>query len=587
MIDKPKISLDTPFWVADWKVEPSLGRLSRGQDAVKVEPKVMTVLVCLAQAAGDVISREQLEAAAWEGMVVGYDSLASTIIKLRKAFEDDSRNPRIIETVPKRGYRLIAPVGIVAPASSGSSDAATSPTPTGDGPETESIAAPATDAPAPLRSLARWATQIPMSYETKGLLVASLTLIVVVAIGYFSFMNPADEDRTLTVAVLPFKNMSDDPQQEYFSDGLTADLITDLSKLSALSVIARNTVFTYRNENVDVRKVARELGAQYVVEGSVRKAGNTVRISARLIDAKSGTNLWADRFDGALDNVFELQDRVTSRIVESLKLTLTENERSQIIHKYTNNIEAYDHFLRGWQYFWNMSREGNQIARESYLKAIEIDSNFARAYANLALTYAYEYLNGWSEDPELTIKKANNYANRAVELDNKIPQVYWALGVVQNYSRNYIDALETSRMALALDPNYADGYGLLATVLNYAGQPKPALETMTKAMRLNPRHPAIYRIMRGEIYFNLHDYKNAIQDFTSALQRNPEAQEPRLWLAAAYVYSGRLDDARWEIEQLLFADSDLTLASFEQVIPLNDPIQRKHLIDGLFRAGLK
>ncbi len=587
MHNKPEISLDNPFWVADWKVEPSLGRLSRGQNSVKIEPKVMTVLICLAQAAGDVISREQLEAAAWEGLVVGYDSLASTIIKLRKAFEDDSRNPRIIETVPKRGYRLIAPVGVVAPDPSESSVVVTSPTPTWGGTQAETVDAPTTDAPAPLRGLARWATQIPMSDKTKALLVASLALITLAAAGYFGFMKSANEDRTLTVAVLPFKNMSDDPQQQYFSDGMTADLITDLSKLSALSVIARNSVFSYRNDDVDVRKIARELGAQYVIEGSVRKAGNTVRISARLIDAEEGTNLWADRFDGELGNVFALQDRVTSSIVESLKLTLTENERSQISHKYTNNIEAYDHFLQGWQYFWNMSREGNQIARESYLKAIELDPDFARAYANLALTYAYEYLNGWSEDQNLTIKKANDYANTAVELDDKLPQVYWALGVVQNYSRQYKDALETAQTALALDPNYADGYGLLATVLNYAGQPKQALKTMTKAMRLNPRHPAIYKIMRGEMYFNLHDYKNAIGDFTAALKRNPEAQEPRLWLAAAYVYSGRLDDAKWEIEQQLFADPNLTLASFEQVIPLKDPIQRKHLIDGLFRAGLK
>lgn len=533
----------------------------------------MTVLIFLAQAAGDVISREQLEAAAWEGLVVGYDSLASTIIKLRKAFEDDSKNPRIIETVPKRGYRLIAPVSAI-----------TSLTPTEGGSGAESLEEPARDTPAPLRTEERLA-QVLVDYRTKAMIVAT-ALIALVVVVYFG-MRPADNSRTLTVAVLPFKNMSDDPQQQYFSDGMTADLITDLSKLSALSVIARNTVFSYKNDDVDVRKVARELGAQYVIEGSVRKAGNTVRISATLIDAGNGINIWADRFDGALDNVFDLQDKVTSRIVESLEVKLTENERSQIIHKYTSNIEAYDHFLQGWQYFWNMSREGNQIARESYLKAIKIDPDFARAYANLALTYAYEYLNGWSEDQDLTIKKANEYANKAVELDDKLPQVYWALGVIQNYSRQYKDALDTARRALALDPNYADGYGLLATVLNYAGQPKQALAAMDKAMRLNPRYPSVYQFMRGEMYFNNRDYKNAITDLTAALKRNPEAQEPRLWLAAAYVYNGQLDDAKWEIEQQLFADPELTLASFEQAIPLKDPIQRKHLVDGLFRAGLK
>lgn len=573
MYDKPEISLDSPFWVADWKVEPSLGRLSRGQNSVKVEPKVMTVLVCLAQTAGDVISREQLEAAAWEGMVVGYDSLASTIIKLRKAFEDDSKNPRIIETVPKRGYRLIAPVSAIVP-----------PMVTEGGAEAESLEQPAGYTPVPLREKKRIA-QILINHKARGLFVAAAFFTLVVAI-YFGVMSD-NEDRTLTVAVLPFKNMSNDPQQEYFSDGMTADLITDLSKLSALSVIARNTVFSYKNDDVDVRKVARELDAQYVIEGSVRKSGNTVRISATLIDASNGTNIWADRFDGALDDVFALQDKVTSRIVESLEVKLTENERSRIIHQYTSNIEAYDHFLQGWQYFWNMSREGNQIARESYHKAIEIDPEFARAYANLALTYAYEYLNGWNEDQNLTIKKANEYANKAVELDDKLPQVYWALGVTQNYSRQYKDALETAQTALALDPNYADGYGLLATVLNYAGQPKQALAAMDKAMRLNPRYPSIYQFMRGEMYFNNREYENAIADLTAALKRNPEAQEPRLWLAAAYVYSGQLDDAKWQIEQQLFADPNLTLASFEQAIPLKDPIQRKHLIDGLFRAGLK
>jgi len=573
MSNKPDISLDASFWVGDWKVEPSLGRLSRGQTTVKVEPKVMTVLICLAQAAGDVISREELEAAAWEGLVVGYDSLASTIIKLRKAFEDDSRNPRIIETVPKRGYRLIAPVNAIGP-----------PAVTEGGAEAESLEQPTGFAPAPLREKKR-ITQILIKNKARGLLVVAASFALVMAI-YFGVMSD-DNDRTQTVAVLPFKNMSNDPQQEYFSDGMTADLITDLSKLSALSVIARNTVFSYKNGDVDVRKVARELGAQYVIEGSVRKAGNTVRITATLIDASNGTNIWADRFDGALDDVFALQDKVTSRIVESLEVKLTENERSQMIHQYTSNIDAYDHFLRGWQYFWNMSREGNQIARESYLKAIELDPDFARAYANLALTYAYEYLNGWSENPEQTLKKANQYAEKAVELDDKLPQVYWALGVIQSYSRQYKAALETARTALELDPNYADGYGLLATVLNYAGQPKKALDAMDKAMKLNPRHPAIYRIMRGEINFNLRDYESAVQDFTSALQRNPEAQEPRLWLAAAYVYSGRLADAEWQIKQQLFSNPELTLAGFEQVIPLNDPSQRKHLLDGLYRAGLK
>jgi TolB-like protein/DNA-binding winged helix-turn-helix (wHTH) protein/Flp pilus assembly protein TadD len=581
MIEASEITLETPFFVADWHVDPSLGRISHGQKVIKLEPKVMMVLLCLAREAGDVISREQLESTVWADRVVGYDSLATAIIKLRKAFEDDSKNPQIIETVPKRGYRLIAPVSAVNAAKNESVTKQVESTASANSEaEIES-----TESHILINSITERNKTVFWITTASVMFVMLIIAIVYIANGNDRIVAPANGK--LSIAVLPFKNISNDPQQNYFSDGMTADLITDLSRLSALSVIARNSVFAYRDENVDVRKVGQELGAQYVIEGSVRKVGNEVRISARLIDSSNGYNLWAERFDGKLDHVFALQDEVTARIVKSLKLTLTETERTQLIHKYTNSIEAYDYFLQGWQYFWNMSRAGNKISREAYLKAIELDNTFARAYANLALTYAYEYLNGWSDDPKQSIKKANEYANKAVRLDDKLSQVYWALGVIQSYSRNYKDALETSKKALALDPNYADGYGLLATVLNYAGKPKQALEAMATAMRLNPRYPSIYRMMRGEMNFNAHYYKKAIDDFNFALDSNPEVQEARLWLAAAYVYSGNTEDAKWQVDELLGLDSKLTLASFEQVIPLNDPTQRKHLIDGLHKAGLK
>ena len=581
MNEAPEITIETSFFVADWHVDPSLGRVSRGQKVIKLEPKVMMLLVCLAQKAGDVISREQLESIVWADRVVGYDSLATAIIKLRKAFEDDSKNPHIIETVPKRGYRLIAQVSLLNAANNERvTKLVESTTYANIEPEIESIESHTLS-----NSITERNKTVFWISTATTMFVMLVIAIVYIANSHNRIIAPANGK--LSVAVLPFKNISNDPQQDYFSDGMTADLITDLSRLSALSVIARNSVFTYRNENVDVRQVGQDLGAQYVIEGSVRKVGNDVRISARLIDSNNGYNLWAERFDGTLNDVFSLQDKVTKRIVKSLKLTLTENEHTQLIRKYTNSVEAYDYFLHGWQYFWNMSREGNPIAREAYLKAIELDNTFARAYANLALTYAYEYLNGWSEDPKQTIKKANEYANKAVQLDNNLSQVYWALGVIQSYSRNYKDALETSKKALALDPNYADGYGLLATVLNYAGKPKQALEAMAQAMRLNPRYPSIYRMMRGEMNFNAQNYNKAIDDFNFALESNPEVQEARLWLAAAYVYSGNIEDAQWQVDELLGLDSKLTLASFEEVIPLNDPIQRKHLIDGLHKAGLK
>ncbi|MDH5631580.1 MAG: winged helix-turn-helix domain-containing tetratricopeptide repeat protein [Gammaproteobacteria bacterium] len=554
------ISPDTPFFISDWLVEPSLGRISRGEDMVKLEPKVVEVLLRLAQEPGEVVSREQLENDVWHGRIVGYDSLATTIIKLRKAFDDDSRNPAIIETVPKRGYRLIAHVSIADPG--------------------------ATVATA---GIPRARSQ---RYQLMAVLFVVIAVLAMVPWRFDESASPPDvanvhANNKTSVAVLPFKNLSDDEKQDYFSDGMTADLITDLSQLSQLSVIARNSVFVYRNQDVDVRTVGKELGVQYVVEGSVRKIGRTVRISARLTDTANGYNLWAERFDGRLDDVFALQDRVAAEIVKSLELKLTEFEQAQLLHKYTKSVEAYDQFLKGWQYFWRLSKEGNQAARDAYLKAVALDKHFARAYANLALTYSYEHLNGWSTDTEETLRIANEYANKAVALDSTISQVYWALGVTQVYSRDYAEALKTAHKALELNPNYADSYGLLATVLNYSGKPEQALDAMAHAMRLNPRYPSIYQLMRGEMFFNAHRYDKAIDDFRRALEINPEAQEGRLWLAAALAYANETDDAEWQIDQVRVHDPELTLSRFEAAIPLKDPIQRKHLVDGISRAGMK
>lgn len=549
-----KITGASPFWINDWYIDPDSCRIQRGNEVVKLEPKVMTVLVCLAEEAGKVISREQLEAKAWPGMVVGYDSLASTIIKLRKAFGDDSKNPTIIETVSKKGYRLIAPT---------SSSASTT------------RAGAKTINPTTLISLA-------------------LTVLIATLVIWLLMKPETPTTDTATkdlygkpaIAVLPFKNLSDDPQQDYFSDGITADLITDLSKLSGLSVIARNSVFVYKQTDVDIRKIGKELNVSYVIEGSVRKAGNQLRISARLIDTESSYNLWADRFDGTLENVFALQDEVTSKIIASLEIRLTDDERARLARKYTNSIEAYDLFLHGWQNLWVASRSSNHAAQDYFLKAVEVDDQFARAYANLAITYIYDFMNRWSDEAEQSLKRANYYSNRAIELDKSLPQVHWARGFVETFNKEYKNALAETEQAILLDPNFADGYGLLANVLNYAGKPKQAKIEMQKAMELNPNHPFIYKVIYGEILFNLHEYEEAIENFQHALERNPETQEARLWLAACYAQTGQIEEAQWQIEHIRNADAEISLDWIEQAFPLQDPTQRQHLIDALLKAGL-
>lgn len=556
------MDLQQPFCVADWLVDPPTCRIKKGDIEVKVEPKVMMVLTCLARNPGQVISRDELESMVWKDMVVGYDSLASTIIKLRKAFGDDSKNPQIVETVPKRGYRLIAEV----------SEPGTS-----------------NDEATPKKFSGSTEVQANTG-QSRRLIIPVLVsvLVAVVIILWPSRPDKVESPSTKPViAVLPFKNLSNDVNQEYFSDGMTADIITDLSKISAVSVISRNSVFAYKNTNVDIKELGQTLGVTYVVEGNVQKSGNKLRISARLIDAQNSHSLWADRFDGTLSDVFSLQDEVTSNIVTSLAIKLTENDRKNLVHEYTKSIEAYDEFLKGWQLFWIFSKDSNHRAREYFLKAIKLDDQFARAYANLALTYTYDYINAWQEDTEQSMQLAMDYARKAVAMDPSIPQVHWVMGLIFMFNKDYQSALESAQKTLDKDPNYADGHGLMATILNYAGKPKEALKFMKTAMLLNPHHPSIYKIIRGEIHFNLREYDKAIDYFEAALERNPEAQEPRLWLAAAYALSNRMDEAEWQLEILQQDESMLTLEHIESVIPFKDPAQRSHLLNGLYKAGLE
>lgn len=524
-------NLDTRFTIGDWLVEPDALRIVRGDIEKKLEPKVMQVLVHLAHNSGQVVSRQQLESTVWQGVIVGYDSLGSTIIKLRKAFNDDSRNPAIIQTIPKKGYRVIAPVRFVG------------------GPTTDIDSRP---------------TGSSSKHHSKTNLRVILSIALVIAAllladRWFSGPTRIESLQTPRLAVLPFKNLSADPRQEYLSDGITADLITDLANVENVAVIARNSTFVYKNTDIDVRRIKEELGVDYVVEGSVRKADKKVRISARLIDASNGINVWADRFDAEFSDMFAIQDKVVERIVSSLEIRLSEQEKNRIAAVYTDSIVAYDYFLQGWQYFWRYTREDNKQAREYYLKAIELDQNFARAYANLGVTYAFDYMNGWSDDPKNTLQQANKYISKAVQLDDRLPQVHWAVGIVNTYGQNYDIAIQAAEKAISQSPHFADGYGLLATVLNYAGQPERARQVMQKAMQLNPRHPFIYKMILGKIHFNLREYEEAANYFTQAVDRNPTAQEVRLWLAATYVYLGKRDDASWELEQIQNSGTELSV----------------------------
>jgi adenylate cyclase len=384
-----------------------------------------------------------------------------------------------------------------------------------------------------------------------------------------------------SIAVLPFVNMSTDLDQEYFSDGMTENLITNLSKLSGLFVIARNTAFTYKERSVNVPEVGRELGVRYVLEGSVQKASERVRIHAQLIDAATGFHVWAEQFDRELGDIFALQDEVTSDIIAALEVELSEAERRTLAQRYTDSLEAYDTFLRGWEELWRGTHEANLRAREYFEQAIKLDPRFARAYANLALTYVSE--TGLLL-PKGSLEQAYDLAQTAVDLDDSLPQVHWVLADVHVFRGELEQGLATSKKVLSLDPNYADAYAQHASILSSLGRPKEALTSIEHAMRLNPRYPALYLRELGKIEFTMRRYEDAIASLEGALERHPNLWDARLFLAASYAHADRVDDAEWQLLEVLTVNPDLTLAHVDESYANDADLD--HLIEGLRKAGL-
>src|SRR5713101_8385431 len=302
-----------------------------------------------------------------------------------------------------------------------------------------------------------------------------------------------------SIVVLPFDNMSKDPEQDYFSNGLTEVLTSDLSRISSLFVIARNTAFTYKGKAINVQAVGKELGVRYVLEGSVQRAGEQVRIVAQLIDTTTGGHLWSQRYDRPLKDIFALQDEIVQKIVTTLRLQLTLEEQGVIVRKHTDNLEAYDAVLRGVEYFWRTTKEANTQARQMYEKAVALDPQYAEAYAQLGWTYWREWAWRWSADPQ-TLERALALAQQALALGDSLPIAHTLLSMVYVQKQQHDQAIAEGERAIALDPNNADSYARQAEVLNFTGRPEEALQLMEQAMRLNPHYPVSYSLRLGWTY---------------------------------------------------------------------------------------
>ena len=391
-----------------------------------------------------------------------------------------------------------------------------------------------------------------------------------------------------SIAVLPFTNMSGDPDQEYFADGLTEDVITGLSRFPDLFVVARNSTFSYKGQQVPVKQIAEELGVRYVLEGSVQMAGGTVRMTAQLIDATTGHHLWAESYDRNLTDVFAVRDEVTQTIIATVmgdtgQLTRAEIER--VSGKDPENLQAYEMVLKGVDIWLRFTPEANREAAVLFDKAIALDPGYARAYAVLAWVHLNDYRYLWSEDPQRSYALAYAMARKSVELDDTDDWSHWALGVVHLYRREYGQAEIAYRRAIEINPNYADLLAHTGLFLTFAGKPEEAIDQIKTAMRLNPHYGAWYSSELGFAQYLAGQYEPAAMSLTEAIDRNQGSPWDHLRLAATYARLGRLDQARDEVNLFLEMNPEFSISEIQRDLPFKNPTDLEVYLEGLRIAG--
>jgi adenylate cyclase len=494
------------FQFDGYTLDIARGSLRAADREVQLRPKSFEVLRYLVESADRLVTKEELIKAIWPNVVVTDESLTHCVSEVRQAIGDSKQT--IIATVPRRGYRFAAPV--------------------------LRLAATAAAAPQPAQPTAE---PPPASSDT----------------------GPRSQSPLLdrpSVAVLPFANISGDAQQDYFSDGITEDIITELSRFSELLVIARNSSFQYKGKAVDIRQVGRELGVRYVLEGSVRRSGDRVRITGQLIDAMTGAHRWAERYDRELHDVFAVQDEVVRAIVAILAAHVNRAETERALLKPPAAWEAYEYYLRGAEaHFLHVSRRTKASlydARRLLEQSLAIDPDYARAYAMLSLTHVYAYFEPFDGDylNPAALDRALELAETAVHLDARLPIAHARLGWVLLFKRQHDAAIAEFERAFALNPNFIDSR--FAYVLIMAGEPARAIEILETNIRLDPFQPLSFSSgYMGLANYMLSRYGEAVRLFRECASRLPNMQVPHLWLASAYAQSGQLEEATAEAAEVL------------------------------------
>jgi TolB-like protein len=502
---------------------------------IATTPKVFDLLLYLIHNRDRVVSREDLLHTVWGGRIVSESTLSSHINAVRKVIGDNGKEQRLIRTIARKGFRFVGEIR-----------------------ETDS-----SSGIDPIGAKSTTPNQISMfttAFSTRP-----------------------------SIAVLPFLNLSGDEQQDYFVDGMVEDFIAALSRHRWLFVVARNSSFTYKARAVNVKQVGRELGIRYVLEGSVRKAENRMRITGQLIDATTGGHLWADRFEGILGDIFELQDQMTESVVGAIAPQLERAEIERARHKPTESLDAYDYYLRGMAKLHHGTRETINQALPLFHKAIELDPDFASAYAMAAWCHCWRKINGWMTDRPWEIAEGIRLARRAVELGKDDAVALTRSGhALGHLAGDLIGGITLLDRALVLNPNLAAAWFLGAFLRVWHGEPDEAIERFTHAMRLSPLDPELYRMQAGMAITHLFagHFDTASSWAEKAFRDLPNFLMVIAILAASHALAGRLDEARREMGHLRQLDPVLRLSNLTDWLPIHRPEDLATFADGLRRAGL-
>jgi TolB-like protein/DNA-binding winged helix-turn-helix (wHTH) protein/Tfp pilus assembly protein PilF len=576
------------YRVGSCMVNPSSGEVVNGDLTTRLEPKVMEVLVYLIHHAGEVVTRQVLEDNVWTGTIVSYEALTVTINKIRSALHDNSRTPEYIETLPKKGYRLIANV-----------------TPFGQTSETRILAGE------PVNKSSSW------YFRPSFLFIVFLSFAVLT--GYLIYGKSVKETASISalrnvgraansvsIAVIPFTNIDGNSNKDYFASGMTEYLITDLSRLSSLAVIARTSVMGYNSATVNIKDIGKDLKVRYVLTGSVQTTGDRLRVAVQLSDAENNMQVWADRYDRKMGDLFKVQDEITQQIVAALVTRLTGEGQPKAAGDYgllvkeaadlkqtmgnwrgTNNIEAYDSYIRGNALYTNVTKEGNVLARRMFQRAIDIDPKFAEAYSAIALTYVDDYRNKWVEDPLAAVDRAFDFANKAIAVDKNAAVAYLVLAYSSLYGKKKPEqAIAFAERAIDLYPSYADAYAVMASAYSFLGQYDKAIPLTLHAIRLNPGSSYVYYANLGRDNYFIGNLDESVKYLEKATYSNANYLNAHLYLAAAYVRQGRLSEAGWEVEQIRILDPNFSLKYWASTQPYRIAARLNQIVSDIRKAGL-